>query len=99
MFGEELREIEQMENPIDKQIADNQRLGEISAHLTYLDYLTENNISTKDVNRIKAVKESVDELLGISLMNKSKNPHVLQWGLHIIQVSLILRQFQPQLHQ
>lgn len=65
MFGDELEQIQQMENSIDKQIADNQRLGEISAHLTYLDYLTKNNISPDDCDRIEAVKESVDELLGI----------------------------------
>ena len=65
MFGDELREIDKMEKSIDEQIADNQRLGEVSALLTYLELLQNKNAIQNNWERIEAVKESVDELLGI----------------------------------
>ena len=65
MFGDELREIDKMKKSIDEQIADNQRLGEVSALLTYLELLQNKNAIQNNWERIEAVKESVDELLGI----------------------------------
>ena len=65
MFGDELRVIDKMEKSIDEQIADNQRLGEVSALLTYLELLQNKNAIQNNWERIEAVKESVDELLGI----------------------------------
>ena len=63
MFSEELDEMKLLS---EKGLEEAKKFKELSVLLEYLNYLTENNISSPyDCDRIECVKAKVDELLGI----------------------------------